>query len=66
MPSPQTETKGARVVTVPDNAVLLICVPAGYRGDLPERLAAARADVLAVLHRQSDERIAVSLSASKA
>jgi hypothetical protein len=56
------EAKRARVVTVADNTVLLICVAAGYRGDLPERLAAARADVLAVLHRQSDERIAAQLS----
>jgi hypothetical protein len=54
------EAKSARVVTVADNAALSICIPAGYRGDLPARLAAQRADVLAELHRQSDERIGLN------
>jgi hypothetical protein len=52
------EAKAARIVTVVDNAVLSICTPADYRGDLHERLAAQRADVLATLHWQSDTRMA--------
>lgn len=44
-------------MTVAGNAVLSICVPAGYRGDLPERVAAHAADILACLHRQSNERM---------
>jgi hypothetical protein len=33
------EAGAAYVVTIADNAVLSICTPAAYRGDLPERFA---------------------------
>lgn len=52
--------KSVHVVTVADGAVLSVCIPRSYRGDMAARLAARAADVLAVLHRQSDERMQVA------
>jgi len=51
------EARDAHVVTVADNTILVIVLPAGVPDTIVRRLAAMADDVLAVLHRASDRRL---------